>query len=141
MGFEFTKKPTIEICGKEYECDPTNCDLITGVVNDFPQIVLTGQKIEQKHADLKNALANRETDRVEELGKGIVLENGRLLAHCRDFIQGCLGKEEYEEIFQNRKPNSTEHLEVCTYIFKHIMEGRQKVLEGYIDPPSSHVND
>ena len=135
MGFEFAKKPMIEISGKMYECDPSNSDLIQGVIHDFPKIVSSGQTIDRYQKELKSAISKMDSAKIDELGKEIEQENARLLEHCKSFIQGCLGTKEYEEIFLGRKPNSAEHLDLCTYIFEQIMEGRQKVLEEYLDPP------
>ena len=35
MGFVFDKKPTIEIDGRLYECDPADINLIEGVSQNY----------------------------------------------------------------------------------------------------------
>ena len=42
MGFVFDKKPTIEIDGRLYECDPTDINLIEGVSQNYPNFLALG---------------------------------------------------------------------------------------------------
>lgn len=139
MGFEFKEKPTIEICGKNYECDITNCDLISSVAEDFPRIVLCAQDLERDQKDLAKAVKNSDTDKIKELGDKSVNDNLALLKTCKDFICGCIGTSEYEEIFSKRKPNSAEHLDLCVHIFGFIMGGREEIVKEYLDLPENNV--
>ena len=53
MEFTFDKKPTVRIEGKDYEFDPTNNDLILGIVNAFPEIVKDAQEMQKAFNTLK----------------------------------------------------------------------------------------
>lgn len=50
MGFVFDKKPTIEIDGRLYECDPTDINLIEGVSQNYPKILALGIEFEEMNA-------------------------------------------------------------------------------------------
>lgn len=140
MGFEFADKPKVEVCGKLYECDITNTDLIECVVRDFPAIVRAGQALEADQNELRGAVAKGDNVRIREISDRSMAHNRELLKCCQAFIVGCLGQEEYNEIFRQRRPNSTEHLSLCTYLFGFIMEGRDKIVSDYLDlPPDSKL--
>ena len=117
MGFEFKTKPTVEIVGKNYECDVTNSDLISGAIRDFPEIIKAGQRMEQTQKELRGAILKQDAKRIEGLGEQSIEGNN--------------------EIFTKRKPNSTEHLELCVYLFEFLMSGREKVVEEYLDLPEA----
>lgn len=133
MSFAFDRKPTVDICGKLYECDPTDNDLIVGVSADFPRIVqLAGELTElQKQC----AAAFAEPDSGDKVQRCVVEKNIELTKACRAFIYGCIGEQEYAEVFANRRPNSTEHVKLCIYLFDFIMGGREAVVAEYADPP------
>ena len=128
--FDFDKKPTVRICGKEYECDPTDNGLIEGTARDFPRILALAARFQEFQENPPQDLA--EAKALEERVLGV---NRDLAGACRDFIVGCLGEEAYTEIFQQRRPNSTEHVKLCAYLYGHIMEGRAELLEQYLDLP------
>lgn len=115
MDFAFHEKPTIEICGKKYECDPTNNDLIVGAFSDFPRLLQASQR-------LLAAL---------RMGGDVPKILDETLRLARDFIVGCLGQDVYDEVFAGRKPNTTEHIELCTHIYNYLCAGRGAYLSQY----------
>lgn len=134
MEFTFDKKPTVRIQGKDYEFDPTNNDLLMGVVNAFPEILKEAQEIQKAFDTLK---AKKDDSRPE-----ILAANEKLTKDCRDFIVGCLGEAEYNEIFAQRRPNSTEHVKLCAFLYKSLFVGREKLLEDYLgDDAEDAVNE
>ena len=133
MEFTFDKKPTVRIQGKDYEFDPTNNDLILGVVNAFPEIVKDGQEMQKAFNLIKN--------KKEDSRQGIIAANEKLMKDCREFIIGCLGEKEYNEIFAQRRPNSTEHLNLCAFLYKSLFEGREKLLEDYLGEDAEDAID
>lgn len=133
MEFTFDKKPTVRVQGKDYEFDPTNNDLIMGVVNAFPEIVKDGQEMQRAF----NLIKNQKEDSRQKL----IAANEKLMKDCRDFIIGCLGEKEYNEIFAQRRPNSTEHLNLCAFLYKSLFEGREKLLEDYLGDDAEDAVD
>ena len=75
-----------------------------------------------------NLIKNQKEDSRQKL----IAANEKLMKDCRDFIIGCLGEKEYNEIFAQRRPNSTEHLNLCTFLYKSLFAGREKLLEEYL---------
>lgn len=139
MGFTFDKKPTIEIDGKEYICDPTDVNLIEGISEHFPKLLAIGAQMEEMRANL--LVKNKSADQIKEQNEAFFAKNRELLTECQGFIHGTLGVEEYNEIFASRRPNSVEHLKLCTYIFNEVMKERAKVLEDYLDLPDNKRED
>lgn len=133
MEFTFDKKPTVRIQGKDYEFDPTNNDLIMGVVNAFPEILKDAKEMQKAF----NTLKTKKDDSRPE----ILAANEKLMKDCRKFIIGCLGEAEYNEIFAQRRPNSTEHLNLCAFLYKSLFEGREKLLEDYLGEDAEDVTD
>lgn len=139
MGFVFDKKPTIEIDGRLYECDPTDINLIEGVSQNYPKILVLGMEFEELKKRLLDTGKNAKE--IQANNEAFIQKNKELLLECQGFIHGTLGVEEYNEIFAGRKPNSVEHLKLCVYIFNEIMKDRTKVLEEYIDLPEGVKGD
>ena len=133
MEFTFDKKPTVRIQGKDYEFDPTNNDLILGVVNAFPEIVKDGQEMQKAF----NLIKNQKEDSRQKL----IAANEKLMKDCQDFIIGCLREKEYNEIFAQRRPNSTEHLNLCAFLYKSLFAGREKLLDDYLGEDAEDVTD
>lgn len=133
MEFTFDKKPTVRVQGKDYEFDPTNNDLIMGVVNAFPEILKDAQEMRKAFNNLK---AKKDDSRPE-----ILAANEKLMKDCREFIIGCLGEAEYNEIFAQRRPNSTEHVNLCAFLYKSLFAGREKLLEDYLGEDAEDVTD
>lgn len=129
-GFDFDRKPTVKICGKEYECDPTDNGLIEGTARDFPRILALTARFQEARENPPRDLT--EAKKLEEWVLGV---NRDLAEACRDFIVGCLGEEAYAEIFRQRRPNSAEHVKLCTYLYGYIMEGRAELVRQYLDLP------
>lgn len=125
MGFQFAKKRQIDICGKQYECDSTNNNLILGVKNGWPNVVRSVQHLMNlRNDEPKSASADQRTEE-------IVAATEDVLKACRTFIVGTLGEAEYQEIFEGRKPNSVEHIDLCSYIFAFITQGRSEYLDDF----------
>lgn len=139
MGFVFDKKPTIEIDGRLYECDPADINLIEGVSQNYPKILVLGMEFEELKKRLLDTGKNAKE--IQANNEAFIQKNKELLLECQGFIHGTLGVEEYNEIFAGRKPNSVEHLKLCVYIFNEIMKDRTKVLEEYIDLPEGVKGD
>ena len=133
MEFTFDKKPTVRIEGKDYEFDPTNNDLIMGVVNAFPEILKDAQEMQKAF----NLIKNKKEDSRQKL----IAANEKLMKDCQDFIIGCLGEKEYNEIFAQRRPNSTEHLNLCAFLYKSLFAGREKLLEDYLGDDAEDAVD
>lgn len=142
MGFEFDQKQTITICGQEYECDITNNDLMAGLMRDFPRILAIAEEIRVADAEMRSQLQVANAESYQKQYESLGVKNVELTEACRDFIHGCIGESEYEEIFANRKPNSTEHLKLCSYIFDHVMTCRNALVQEYLDlPEAGHAAD
>lgn len=139
MGFVFDKKPTIEIDGRLYECDPTDINLIEGVSQNYPKILALGMEFEELKKRLLDTGKNAKE--IQANNEAFIQKNKELLLECQGFIHGTLGVEEYNEIFAGRKPNSVEHLKLCVYIFNEIMKDRAKFIEEYIDLPEGVKGD
>lgn len=123
MEFNFREKPTVRICGKDYEFDPSNNSLLEGVVENFPKIVALAHDFQ----DIQRRIVSTKTVSPE-----LIEKNTELTLACRDFIIGCLGQDEYNEIFHKRRPNSSEHVELCTFLYRAMMDGREDVLNEYL---------
>ena len=85
-GFQFQKRPMITICGKEYECDPTNTDLIEGMMRDFPRIAVLSEKLQSLKEKMLTATENYNAKEVEKYTQQAFRLNKELLEACRDFI-------------------------------------------------------
>lgn len=130
MEFNFREKPTVRICGKDYEFDPSNNSLLEGVVENFPKIVALAHDFQ----DIQRKIVS-----TKSISSELIEKNTELTLACRDFIIGCLGQDEYNEIFSKRRPNSSEHVELCTFLYRAMMDGREDVLNEYLgdaDDPS-----
>ena len=123
MEFNFREKPTVRICGKDYEFDLSNNSLLEGVVENFPKIVALAHDFQ----DIQRRIVNEGT-----VSSELIEKNTELTLACRDFIIGCLGQDEYNEIFHKRRPNSSEHVELCTFLYRAMMDGREDVLNEYL---------
>lgn len=133
IGFEFKKKPTVNICGKDYEFDPSNNDLLQGIVSEFPRILAAAYDMQELSRKLKK-------ERSSTLGDEVLEKNKELMIACRGFIEGCLGVDEYAEIFHKRRPNSTEHVDLCRYLYEAMMEGREDILAEYLGEDENAVD-
>lgn len=123
MEFNFREKPTVRICGKDYEFDPSNNSLLEGVVENFPKIVALAHDFQ----DMQRQMTDKNVIPPDLLDK-----NKELLLACKSFIIGCLGNEEYNEIFSARRPNTGEHVQLCTFLYEQMMTGREEVLNSYL---------
>lgn len=138
--FWFEEKPRISICGKQYECDPTDPDLIRGVMRDFPQITSLASALIALKNRLNAAARERDSKKIHDISQEALEKNEEILLACQNFIFGTVGEEEYKEIFSGRRPNAAEHISLCTHIFEHITEGRISYLKEYLDPPAENAD-
>ena len=128
--FNFKQKPTVKICGREYEFDPTNNDLLQGVVENYPKILHIAADLQQLLRDLKTGKADYPS---------VFEKNQNLLLTCKAFIIGCLGEKEYNEIFSQRRPNNVEHVELCTFLYRAMMQDRENMLMEYLGDENDSV--
>ena len=128
--FSFKQKPTVKICGREYEFDPTNNDLLQGVVANYPKILHIAADLQQLLRDLKTGKADYSS---------VFEKNQNLLLTCKAFIIGCLGEKEYNEIFSQRRPNNVEHVELCTFLYRAMMQDRENMLMEYLGDENDSV--
>lgn len=91
MGFVFDKKPTIEIDGRLYECDPTDINLIEGVSQNYPKILALGIEFEEMKKQLLDTRKNAKE--IQANNEAFVQKNKELLVECQSFILvlGCRG--------------------------------------------------
>ena len=137
MEFTFDEKKTIEIDSKRYVCDPIDVNLIEGMSEHFPRIVEIGEEFKKLQKQMISKAGNAK--KVKEISEKFFAKNRELLLECQGFIHGTLGVEEYNEIFAGRKPNSTEHLKLCIYIFNEVMKDRAALLQEYVDLPAPQL--
>ena len=128
MAFQFDAKPQIEICGKSYDFDITDCELIEGLATDFPMILMIAQEFQEMQERFRS-----KPD--EGLRDAFLSKNTELLESCRAFLCKSLGTKCYDEIFSKRKPNSAEHVKLCAYLFEHISREREQIVTKYLDLP------
>jgi hypothetical protein len=57
-----------------------------------------------------------------------VEENTAIAEHGREFIVKALGREAYDTIFAGRRPSAADHVELCAYIYKEALAGREKAV-------------
>ena len=131
-GFEFKKKREIIICGKAYPCDFSDSRMLEGVSRDFPRILRTAEEFSHLYAQMLEGVAAGEKS--EDYVEKVLRKNRDLVCVCREFIEGTLGMDEYREIFAGRMENSSEHIDLCAYIYSEIMTGRQEMLDQYLAP-------
>ena len=86
MGFVFDKKPTIEIDGRLYECDPTDINLIEGVSQNYPKILALGIEFEEMKKQLLDTRKNAKE--IQANNEAFVQKNKELLVECQSFISG-----------------------------------------------------
>ena len=77
MGFVFDKKPTIEIDGRLYECDPTDINLIEGVSQNYPKILALGIEFEEMKKQLLDTRKNAKE--IQANNEAFVQKNKELL--------------------------------------------------------------
>lgn len=129
-GFEFRKKREVVICGKAYPCDFSDSRMLEGVSRDFPRILRTAEEFSRLYAQMLEGVAAGEKS--EDYVKKVLQKNRDLVCVCREFIEGTIGPDEYREIFADRMENSSEHIDLCAYIYSEIMVGRQEMLDQYL---------
>lgn len=137
MGFDFKQKPQIEICGKAYECDISNINMMQAIIKTYPEIRNKLVDI-QKFQDKVNALIAKKDQSpsalktMQNYGDELLIKVNEALKACIEFIHGTVGEEEYAEIFKDKKKvNLNDHAELCAYIFEWALGSREKVKSKY----------
>lgn len=135
--FQFDKKPLFEVCGKQYECDITDNEFVEGLANDFPELLKAAQQFKELEQRMKAVKGNVEAEKHKN---EMLSVNAKLLENCKAFIIHSLGQQAYEELFADRRPNSTEHLKLCTAIYVFVVEQRKPIVNQYLDMPGGIKN-
>ncbi len=121
--FNFAPRPTVKICGMEFDLDITDVGMISAMIDSYSQLV-------EQYAALKQAQENMICDdnlqaklnRVEEA-------NRNLYETAKGFITRVLGIEGYESVFKGRKPNSVEHMQLCNFLYGQLLLNRNTYIE------------
>lgn len=127
MGFEFSKQCLVEICGKQYPVDVSDPAFIDGVITDFTAI----SERYNAFVDMRASIASSDSvtaEQIKELSQRLVEENAAIAEHGREFIIKALGREAYDTIFAGRRPSAADHIELCAYIYREALAGREKVV-------------
>ncbi len=134
-GFSFRQHTQITINGKQYECDVTNNDLLRGVAQGWPKVLRASTRYMAVREKLKEHTAQSAAIEIQKA-------NEAMLRACQEFIYGCVGRVEYAEIFNGRRPNSADHLELAHYIYRWITEGRKEYQKSFMDiDKGDHADD
>lgn len=132
MGFTFEETQKIEVNGKQYECDPQNNDLLTGMYNGWGAVASAITKEDELANLFRNSLlVPAQADETKVCAMEVLKANEETFSACRAFIEGTLGKDEYAEIFAGRKPNTKAHIDLCVYILQFILGGRDDYLDEF----------
>ena len=121
--FNFAPRPTVKICGMEFDLDITDVGMISAMIDSYSQLV-------EQYAALKQAQENMICDdnlqaklnRVEEA-------NRNLYETAKGFITRVLCIEGYESVFKGRKPNSVEHMQLCNFLYGQLLLNRNTYIE------------
>ena len=121
--FNFAPRPTVKICGMEFDLDITDVGMISAMIDSYSQLV-------EQYAALKQAQENMICDdnlqaklnRVEEA-------NRNLYETAKGFITRVPGIEGYESVFKGRKPNSVEHMQLCNFLYGQLLLNRNTYIE------------
>lgn len=136
MGFTFEKRPELTICGETYEVDLTDTGFVEGVVLDFTAILQKYEVYQALQAELSSKMENLTEEDLRDISQRLTQANREIAEHGRHFIIQVLGQEAYDRIFSQRRPNSMEHLALCSYIYEETVKSRESILEKYIDQPN-----
>lgn len=126
MGFEFSKQCLIEICGNKYPVDVSDPAFIDGVVTDFTAIA--GKYNVFLDMRKKTTTYGLTPDGIQEVSQQLIAENIAIAEHGREFIIKALGQEAYDTIFAGRRPSAADHIELCAYIYREAVAGREKAI-------------
>ena len=121
--FDFAPRPTVKICGMEFDLDITDVGMISAVIDRYSQ--LTEQYVALKQAQEKmvgNEDLQIKLSRVEEA-------NRNLYETSKGFITRVLGIDGYDAVFKGRKPNSVEHMQLCNFLYGQLLLNRNTYIE------------
>ncbi len=135
MGFCFQERPGLEICGRCYEVDLADVGFIEAVVSDFSGLIGEYETLAAMRGQLSvSEAAGLSPEAATELANRLTDCNRRLIFLARGFIEKTLGEEAYADIFAGRRPNSADHVELCTYIYEAAIKSREGVVSRYVLP-------
>lgn len=121
--FNFAPRPTVKICGTEFDLDITDVGMISAVIDSYSQLV-------EQYAALKQAQENMLCDDNLQAKLGRVEEANRSLYEtAKGFITRVLGIDGYEAVFKGRKPNSVEHMQLCNFLYGQLLLNRNTYIE------------
>ena len=121
--FNFAPRPTVKICGQEFDLDITDVGMISAVIDSYSQLIMQYAALKQAQEkvtgdeDLQTKL-----NRVEEA-------NRSLYEAAKGFITRVLGIKGYDEVFEGRKPNSVEHMQLCNFLYGQLLLNRNTYIE------------
>lgn len=125
--FQFAPRPTVKICGMEFDLDITDVGMVSAVIDSFSNLMQHYQELQQAREKMMQPQENGEMiARMQEAENA----NRALYETAKGFIIRVLGIEGYEAIFKNRKPNSAEHMEVCNFIYANLLLNRNQYIEA-----------
>lgn len=121
--FNFAPRPTVKICGMEFDLDITDVGMISAVIDSYSRLV-------EQYATLKQAQENMLCDDNLQVKLSRVEEaNRNLYETAKGFIARVLGIEGYESVFKGRKPNSVEHMQLCNFLYGQLLLNRNTYIE------------
>ena len=121
--FNFAPRPTVKICGQEFDLDITDVGMISAVIDSYSQLAMQYAALKQAQEkmtgdeDLQTKL-----NRVEEA-------NRNLYETAKGFITRVLGIKGYDAVFEGRKPNSVEHMQLCNFLYGQLLLNRNTYIE------------
>lgn len=123
--FQFAPRPTVKICGMEFDLDITDVGMISAVIDSFSSLMERYQELKKAQEQLMQQSEDDFPSRLQAVEEA----NRSLYETAKGFITRVLGIEGYEAIFKTRKPNSAEHLELCNFIYAELLLHRSRYVE------------
>lgn len=140
MGYVIEPAKGIEINGKVYPCDPGDYMIMHGIMYHFPQIVEKLQHGKILEAKLRQAMA-RGADPVETAPLRDEADRVQkdVIEASIHFIEGTLGKDEYKELFGDKRVNMMRLVDLCAHIFEWANADRAEVMADYLVLPENRA--
>lgn len=152
-GFAFKPHDRIEINGRQYDCDISNKDMFEAIVHEWPKVmsmVHESQDMYRQFMQIRetvgtNSLTGEQDEEATQLMKEMALEckvkSEKTFEATRKFIYGAIGRAEYEEIFNGRRENLNDHVDLCAYIYNWAVLKRDEILEKLIEDDAEVETD
>lgn len=122
--FNFAPRPTVKICGMEFDLDITDVGMISAVIDSYAALTEQYARLKEKQNELVSEADTQSALReVEEA-------NRALYEVAKGFITRVLGIDGYEKIFSRRKASSAEHVELCNFIYANLLLNRNQYIEA-----------